>query len=239
MVDVRSGQISEGEYGRAVVPSVVLEHLAGIPRAVAIDTVAARLRSGALRAAAQLIVEIPRRGLRRSVSLRWLSRGDWIDDADDRFWAVGDLTVEPDVLRGSGYKHLRVPGSGATFEVHGVRFDAAGIDERRLQLVEDVATGEALSSPSTGEGPDALRTSTANLEPVSDANLARWYAAFSKLYPPELQTEPNAWAHARATFPKNHVARMRVRKLRGQQRPGPKRGGTRRPTGGIEPRTPL
>lgn len=60
-------------------------------------------------------------------------------------------------------------------------------------------------------------------KPVPAAKLKAWFDAWKSLYPQELQNNDTGLEHARLTFPKNKVARERIRAIRDARTPGPKR----------------
>ena len=119
------------------------------------------------------------------------------------------------------------------FSVFAVRIKRDGVLQMVLDashLDADVGSARNLSGsrPANSTEVDlisrqlSLPVGHRNLPPVSPERLRRWFAFFEAEYPPALNNEDLALQHARVTFPKNSVARQKVRDLRGAQKRGPK-----------------
>jgi hypothetical protein len=161
---------------------------------------------------------------RETVRERLLIPKAWWRDAkgtsDPRlvFWQSGDCEIESGGYSAGNPKRI--------VRLFDVRFEPAGVYacNQPAPPPSPRALGKALEAyeprrPAAGEEPETRGA------PVSDAKLARWYEFFRELYPAPLQSEDAALAHAKATFPANHVARARIRAIRGPQARGRKAGG--------------
>jgi hypothetical protein len=205
---VEDEQLSEGDYERWIPPGPTLARLAPIPRTVAVEAIAARVRSGTMRAAAQIVVQVSTNGQRQHAFFRILRAGEWIDEVEDRFWAIGDLTLLPDALRDSGYRHLRIPAGGPTFEIHGVRFDPAGVERIRAQFIAASITPDPLEPlPPSAPPPAEPRGKLA--PKVGSQALLNWVQEFGA-------RNPNSpfgliLQNAKSAFPKFRVTERPVK----------------------------
>lgn len=205
-------EMAKEDYDRWTPAEAVLKLFPNRSEVASKRAIAERLSRGDLRSSAKTVHSTirkePSRPYRELPSVAW---HHWNYEEDDHFWETGDTAVPVEVADG------RIVSMGR--QLFQVRFDPDGL--REMGAVGLPVPEEAISSISPAD------TSTAaddrrNLPRVPEPALKRWYEFWSATYPAEMQNHETAHAHALASFPKNSVARSRIRDLRGAQKPGPK-----------------
>ncbi len=172
--------ITETEYGAWIPPAVALGMLAPVNRMNAMAAIEAQLASGVLRACARdLVATIG--GDRVEHHFIVFDIPGWIDSVGDPFWATGDVTVAPDNLRNSNYRHLRVPGRGPTFYLHGIRFDPVRIAIIATQLGGG-GVAKAAPAPARVLPPYAAQPtpSAPQVRKVTKDELRQWFPAYER-----------------------------------------------------------
>lgn len=202
--------LSAEEFDGWIPAAEALRMFGARPVRATMRMIADRLVSGLLRSAAHHAFY---RGLQQRAfsELEDVIWSYWAYEADDHFWASGDTRVPIDSVDGvmPGYE----------YNLMDVRFDPDGLREMgAVGLPERGGIAHFQQPDALAEPADSRR----DLPRVPDPALTRWYEFWAATYPPEMQNHETALAHALATFPKNSVARSRIRDLRGTQKPGPK-----------------
>lgn len=138
------------------------------------------------------------------------------------FWLTGDInTYLPHQSGAYGYQKIPIA-------LFGVRFDPDGIKELLPEKLPVRQTGSTSPipqpiDPPPDPAPVIEETPEVSRGPaVSDALLKEWYALYQRAYTGAADTEATAIKSAQGMFPGKHVARQRVRALRGEQRRGRK-----------------
>jgi hypothetical protein len=123
------------EYQRWYPPRAAIDRLRPTRTAVVIDALTACIRSGAVRAAAHQVFEVHQSGRSGQVAVyKLLEAGRWIEEAEERFWELGNITIKPEVRRASAVEALIVRQEGPDIELTGVRLDRTGVDNLAAQL---------------------------------------------------------------------------------------------------------
>lgn len=171
------------EYARWLSPRQAIERLKPVASATVIDALAAGIRSGAIRAAAHRIIMLwPDEPPKQIGVYTLLSPGRWIEQAEDRFWQLGSITVV------SAAERVPNRDEGAKQELTGVRLDPMGVENLAAQLGEIALPATPPEDPplpsetlaSSAMTADSIQTGRPL---ISDAKLKVWLTKYAEKHP--------------------------------------------------------
>ena len=230
MADQDDQFVPEAEFQAWLTPPQALAVLGHMDVRTAAHEIIRRARAGRIAVGADLswIVHPDEdRSLSRfKVPPNWLRDAAAIDHVEMAIWSTGGWTFT--VKRGSSANRRT-----QDYEAFNIRFERSAVLEMRAKAppaspeMLAAAIRDAAAPAATDPQPQfphlAKHAAMATDKPVSEPKLIEWFKAWRVLYPADLQNNDTAWEHARLTFPKNHVARHRIRSLRDVRTPGRKR----------------
>jgi hypothetical protein len=224
------------EYEAWIPPRAAIERLRPVSASTVVDALEAGIRSGAIRAAAHRVFEVSAGQPSSQVgSYVLLESGDWIDQAEQRFWDLGSITIVAPKgtgrVAGGGFQ-LR--STGGDRELTGVRLDPVGIEGLALQLgsaptvpTVPMVYGYKPSSippppPDILAPPFSEPKNSTSKPPVSATTLNAWWELYKTVREPVHRTDDDMVAHFAQCLPEHSVTRVRMRAVRGKQKTGPK-----------------
>ena len=118
------------EYLRWVPPGQAIEQLKPTPKIVVMDALKSGIRSGGIRVAVHQTFALGTTP-RLVGSYYLLEPGAWIDQATDRFWAFGGISIKPP--RSPREVKLGREPDEPVMELSGLRLDPVGLGNLRVQ----------------------------------------------------------------------------------------------------------
>jgi hypothetical protein len=209
-------RVDEEEFAGWLSPAKALVILEDVGRGAAIREVIRRAKVGLVRGAGHASWQSGEQKYsvtRLRVKDGWWERAGNLTVWHDDFWRSGGMTVYlPNQTSSYGY-------GGRDIEWFGVCFEPAGIYAipGARQLAPVPVLSPAITAPEAAAHTEKVAKST-----VSEATLQAWWTFYRAVRPATEQTEDDALAHFAQCLPDKSVARVRIRKLRGEQKRGPK-----------------
>jgi hypothetical protein len=136
-------------------------------------------------------------------------------------WVAGDFVTHDQEFTGASgsFQNTYERLCGTQFSEAGIRAMVPAQDAASAALSSRASQSTDVPQEATPGAPASTKPSAPKLA-VSDSALTEWWALFNK-YNPDA-TEPQTLAAVTAMFPRNDIARPRIRTLRGSRKPGPK-----------------
>ncbi len=178
-------RLTPAEYEDWVSPRQTIQRMQPIAEHIVIDALVSGLSSGSIRAVAYQIFLIGKSAKPRlETVLSLLPPGDWIDDAEERFWSFGSITIKN------------------RLSVWGVRFDPLSITLLNAQMGGPKISLSA-SDLRTPAQPEEMRPEPTPPPPYRAKRRPKKEAPVPKATHDELRTWLKGWSpqNSDATFP--------------------------------------
>jgi hypothetical protein len=212
--------ITAEEWATWLTPSQVLDALeTSVTRSTAATAIKQQLLDGLLVAVAETVVGreggvLGRKDYCSIEANSWRQFEHFYATHD--FWKTGQITATSTTTR----------GVSRSISFYGVRFNPNDLRSLFAAVGHPSAEAPVTSSGTVPSIPQQADDDVKERGPaVSQAHLEEWYALYRKVYSGSADTEATAIESATGMFPGKHVARPRIRTLRGPQERGRKPGG--------------
>ncbi len=230
-------KISESEYrGRWLSPTAAADTLKkhGYSAYTVRDAILNRAKGGRLKAVAEGLETTLSNGSHYSGEFELLDANIWsITSITPIFWESGDAIFN---------RRSKSGGPDFSHACTGIRFDPDGIANMAAQKVipanplaprtdsdkagdafmASLETLKQLVDSAPAAPPQAELKAAVTKAPASDATLNAWWSLYKTLREAHQRDDDDMRAHFEQCCPDKSVTRLRLRGLRGRQKPGPK-----------------